>query len=73
MKLGLLAKKKEEEEKRLCEKKRGPEASLNTQEGKEIMKFLKYPYNKLRGITFFPPYKNSSSNFTNKSKEIQVQ
>ena len=41
MKLGLLAKKKEEKEKRLCEKKRGPEASLNKH--RRVKKFMNFP------------------------------
>ena len=36
------------------------------------MKFPKYPYVFLQDITFFLPYKNSSSNFTNKEKEKQI-
>ena len=37
------------------------------------MKFPIYPYNKLRGITFFPPYKNSFPNFTNKEKMVPIK
>ena len=37
-----------------------------------LMKFPKYPFNKIQDITFFPPYKNSSSNFITR-KEIANQ
>ena len=39
-----------------------------------ITKFIKlsiYPLTQIQGITFFPPYKNSSPNLTNKRKGIQ--
>ena len=37
-----------------------------------LVKFPFYPYVQLQDITFFPPYKNSSSNFTNKEKGEQI-
>ena len=49
MKLGLLAKKKEEEEKRLCEKKRGPKASLNKHRRVKIYEFSIMPFNQFTG------------------------
>ena len=49
MKLGLLAKEKEEEEKRLCEKKRGPEASLNKHRRVKIYEFPIMPFNQFIG------------------------
>ena len=62
--------KKKKRKKETSERKMKLEASLYTQKRVVIlMKFPKYPFNKLQDITFFPPYKNSSSNFTNKEKE----
>ena len=49
MKLGLLAKKKKEEEKRLCEKKRGPKASLNKHRRVKIYEFPIIPFNQFTG------------------------
>ena len=54
MKLGLLAKKKEEEEKRLCEKKRGPEASLNKHRRVKIYEFPIMPFNQFIGYYILP-------------------
>ena len=56
MKLGLLAKKKEEEEKRLCEKKRGPEASLNKHRRVKIYEFPIMPFNQFIGYYSLPLY-----------------
>ena len=33
-----------------------------------LIKFPKYPFNKLQDITFFPPYKNLSPNFTTRKR-----
>ena len=48
---------------------RSLEASFYTQKVGILVKFPKYPFNKLQDITFFPPYKNSSSNFTTKKRD----
>ena len=70
--LGFLWRRGEEEkekEKETSEEEKGLEPSLYTHKGIKIMKFPICPYVKLQDITFFPPYKNSSSNFTSKEKE----
>ena len=60
---------KKKRKKRNVWKKMSLEAPLYTQKGKKIVKFQFYPYVFLQDITFFPPYKNSSSNFTKKEKD----
>ena len=53
-KIRVTGKKKEEKENRLCEKKRGPEASLNKHRRVKIYEFPIMPFNQFTGYYILP-------------------